>query len=107
MVKLSPVAAQDIDDILGRSISEFGIEQTEIYYDLLARCLELLVADPSLGHAADDIRAGYRRIPHESHASSSTRSNGLKYSSFAYCTSEWTLCETFRNEQPVDPRKSS
>lgn len=67
MVKLSAAAAQDIEDILDRSIADFGVQQTETYYESLAHCLELLGENPELGNAADDIRTGYRRFPHESH----------------------------------------
>ena len=67
MVKLSAAAAHDIEDLLDRSIAEFGIQQTENYYDSLTRCLALLGENPELGYAVDDIRSGYRRFPHESH----------------------------------------
>ena len=67
MVKLSAAAARDIEELLDHSIAEFGIHQTESYYDALTRCLELLGENPELGYAADDIRSGYRRFPHESH----------------------------------------
>lgn len=67
MIKLSAAAAQDIEAILERSVADFGISQTETYYDSLVRCLELIDENPELGNMADDIRAGYRRFPHESH----------------------------------------
>lgn len=67
MVKLSAAAAHDVEELLDRSIAEFGIQQTENYYDALMRCLELLGENPELGYAVDDIRSGYRRFPHESH----------------------------------------
>lgn len=67
MIKLSAAAAQDIEAILERSVADFGIPQTETYYDSLVRCLELIDENPELGNMADDIRAGYRRFPHECH----------------------------------------
>ncbi|MHB1512236.1 MAG: type II toxin-antitoxin system RelE/ParE family toxin [Acidiferrobacter sp.] len=67
MVKLSEAAARDIEDILERSIEEFGVRQAETYYIALSRCLELLAANPEMGSAAEDIRPGYRRFPHERH----------------------------------------
>jgi len=67
MVKLSAAAAHDIEELLDHSIADFGIHQTENYYDALTRCLVLLGENPELGYVADDIRSGYRRFPHESH----------------------------------------
>ena len=37
MVKLSAAAANDIEELLDHSIAEFGIQQTENYYDALTR----------------------------------------------------------------------
>lgn len=67
MAKLSAAAANDIEELLDHSIAEFGIQQTENYYDALTRCLELLGENPELCYVADDIRRGYRRFPHETH----------------------------------------
>jgi toxin ParE1/3/4 len=67
MVKLSHAAAQDIEDLLNHSMTHFGLDQTEIYYQYLSRCLDLIGENPEIGYAADDIRPGYRRFPHESH----------------------------------------
>ena len=36
-------------------------------YIALSRCLELLAANPEMGGAAQDIRPGYRCLPHERH----------------------------------------
>lgn len=67
MYELSETAARDIEDILDRSVSEFGVIQTEIYYVSLTRCLELLSDNPEMGSAADEVRPGYLRFPHQSH----------------------------------------
>ena len=67
MYKLSSAAAQDIDTLLGRSLLDFGLPQTEMYYQSLQECLRLIGENPELGTAIDDIRAGYRRFPHQSH----------------------------------------
>ncbi|OIP45451.1 MAG: type II toxin-antitoxin system RelE/ParE family toxin [Deltaproteobacteria bacterium CG_4_10_14_3_um_filter_60_8] len=67
MYKLSNAAAQDIEDILEQSLAEFGLLQTEDYFNSLTNCLQLLADHPKMGRAADDIRPGYRRFPHKSH----------------------------------------
>ena len=67
MYKLSGAAASDIEDLLARSMLDFGIEQTESYFQSLIQCLELLGDNPEMGSAVDDIRQGYRCFLHESH----------------------------------------
>ncbi len=67
MVKLSEAAAQDIEQLLDQSILDFGLLQTEAYYNDLNQCLALLADNPEMGSSAEDVRAGYRRFPHESH----------------------------------------
>jgi toxin ParE1/3/4 len=67
MYELSDVAAKDIEQILNRSIVDFGLPQTELYYHSLKNCLGLLGENPNMGSIADDIRPGYRRFAHESH----------------------------------------
>ena len=68
MYKLSEAAANDIEEILTRSMLDFGVKQTETYVQSLKQCLELLGDNPEMGSAVDDIRAGYRCLLHESHA---------------------------------------
>lgn len=68
MYKLSEVAASDIEDILTRSVLDFGLARTETYYQSLTQCLELLGDNPEMGSTMDDIRQGYRCFLHESHA---------------------------------------
>ncbi len=67
MVELTDAAARDIEQILDRSVVDFGLHQTELYYHSLKNCLELLGENPNMGSSADDIRPGYRRFAHESH----------------------------------------
>jgi len=57
----------DVENILERSLKEFGGTQTEQYYISLKQCLELLSANPGMGHSAEDIKPGYHRFPHRSH----------------------------------------
>lgn len=67
MYKLSVAAAQDIEEILDRSIIEFGVIRTERYFDSLSRCLDLLGENPQLGTSADEMRPDYRRFVHQAH----------------------------------------
>ena len=67
MYKLSEAAADDLQDILFRSLLDFGVEQTETYVQSLTRCLELLGDHPEMGRTIDEIRTGYRCFLHESH----------------------------------------
>jgi toxin ParE1/3/4 len=67
MYAFSQAAAMDVENILERSLLDFGLVQTEQYYSSLEKCLELLAANPSMGTTADDIKAGYHRFPHRSH----------------------------------------
>lgn len=67
MYKLSEAAANDIEELLTRSMLDFGVTQTETYFQSLARCLELLGDNPEMGSAVDDIRPGYRCYLHQSH----------------------------------------
>lgn len=67
MYKLSEASARDIENILERSLLEFGQTQTEQYYQSLKNCLELLAGNPEVGNTADEIQSGYHRFPHQSH----------------------------------------
>ena len=67
MIELSEAAARDIEDILDQSLLDFGPLQAEKYYESLKHCLELLGDHPGMGTTAENVRAGYRRFPHESH----------------------------------------
>lgn len=67
MYKLSWAAARDVEDLLERSIHDFGLIRTKQYYQSLKHCLELLAGNPDMGSIADDIRPGYRRFLHRSH----------------------------------------
>ena len=67
MYKLSEAAAEDIEDILTRSMLDFGLERTETYFQSLTQCLVLLGDNPEMGSTVDEIRPGYRCFLHESH----------------------------------------
>ena len=55
MYKLSEAADGDIDDILTRSMLDFGLERTEINFQSLTQCLELLGDNPEMGSAMDEV----------------------------------------------------
>jgi toxin ParE1/3/4 len=46
---------------------DFGVRQTEQYYNSLKKCLELLGKNPKMGIDAFDVQVGYRRFQHQSH----------------------------------------
>lgn len=67
MYNLSKAAGRDIEDILQRSLVEFGLSQAEEYFHSLNQCLETLGDNHEMGNAIEDIRPGYRRFIHGSH----------------------------------------
>lgn len=67
MYELSEAAARDIEGILERSVTDFGLTQSENYFQSLRNCLQLLDANPEMGARADEIRPCYRRFAHQSH----------------------------------------
>ena len=67
MYTFSQAAARDVENILERSLRDFGLALTEQYYSSMKNCLDLLSDNPGRGNTADDIRHGYHRFPHRSH----------------------------------------
>ncbi|MFV1981009.1 MAG: type II toxin-antitoxin system RelE/ParE family toxin [Rhodothermia bacterium] len=67
MYELSEAAAKDIENILERSVVDFGLARTELYISSLKNCLEILSENPGMGSIADDIQPDYRRFAHQSH----------------------------------------
>lgn len=67
MLELSEAAARDIEDILDQSIVDFGVHQTERYFESLGRCLDLPSTNPRMGASAEEIRPDYRRFTHNAH----------------------------------------
>jgi plasmid stabilization system protein ParE len=52
MYALTEEATGDIKNILERSITDFGLQQTELYYNSLKNCLELMGINPAMGSVA-------------------------------------------------------
>ena len=67
MFILSNAASKDIEKLLEHSVLEFGVVQTEVYFNSLNRCLMSLADNPAMGSLAVDIKTGYRRFAHQSH----------------------------------------
>lgn len=59
--RLSPKAKDDMESVWLYSLSEWGVEQTHLYYDGLIDGFEFLVENPSVGVVCNEIREGYRR----------------------------------------------
>ncbi len=53
-------AKKDIKGIWHYSFKKWGVQQTDKYYDELIEGMSLLINNPEIGIACDDIRAGYR-----------------------------------------------
>jgi toxin ParE1/3/4 len=66
-IRLSRLALADLQSIAEYTAHTWSVEKAELYLDRLRKSLNLLAANPSLGRACDDIRAGYRRMEHGRH----------------------------------------
>lgn len=67
MYKLSVQALKDQEKLFRYSIYQFGIQQTDIYFDDLKLVLELLADFPKIGVSVEHIREGLRSHTHKSH----------------------------------------
>ncbi len=65
--QLTEEADKDVEEILAYSVKNFGVDQTQYYFEALKECIELLADNPNMGHSAEDILPEYLRFPHESH----------------------------------------
>ncbi|VAW50307.1 hypothetical protein MNBD_GAMMA06-658 [hydrothermal vent metagenome] len=65
--QLTEEAARDVEEILAYSVKNFGVAQTQHYFEALKECIELLASNPNMGHSAEDILPECLRFPHESH----------------------------------------
>jgi toxin ParE1/3/4 len=66
-VKLSPLAAHDIEQIWNYTANQFGIAHAEDYARQIWRAMEDIAAHPFIGQACPEIRAGYHRYRAGSH----------------------------------------
>lgn len=69
MLKIHKLAQAEADllEIWRYSFETWGEAQADRYYDALVRGINLLVRNPNIGTACDDIREGYRRFKIERH----------------------------------------
>ena len=65
--QLTEEADRDVEEILTYSVKNFGVTQTQHYFEALKKCIELLADNPNMGYSAEDILPEYLRFPHESH----------------------------------------
>lgn len=64
---LNPIAAEDLDQIYAYTLDRWDIDQAESYIRELLRAFDRAAADPRIGRACEEIRAGYFRLPAGSH----------------------------------------
>ena len=64
---LSPRARRDFDEIWTHTEAHWGTEQAETYIRQIGQHLARLAANPGLGRACPEIRAGYSKYPSGSH----------------------------------------
>ncbi|TLU75024.1 type II toxin-antitoxin system RelE/ParE family toxin [Mannheimia varigena] len=67
MYKLSVQALKELEKLFRYSISQFGIRQTEAYFEDLKHILSLLAEFPTMGISMEHIRNGLRAHTHQSH----------------------------------------
>jgi toxin ParE1/3/4 len=63
---LSPAAQADLEQIWDYTHDQWGIEQ-EAYLRELQSAIERAAANPQIGRACDEVRAGYRKLAAGSH----------------------------------------
>lgn len=64
---LSPLARTDLDEIWTHSVGQWSEAQAERYVRAIQSTIEVVVDNPGLGRACDDIRPGYFKILSGSH----------------------------------------
>ena len=66
--ELTEAAEADLAAIADYTIETFGIAQARRYRDGLTRAFENIAQNPRMGREAGQLRSGYRRFEHRSHA---------------------------------------
>jgi toxin ParE1/3/4 len=64
---LSPRAQGDLDEIWTYTVNRWGTEQAEFYIRQIGRNIETVAAQPVIGRACPEVRAGYYKYPSGSH----------------------------------------
>lgn len=65
--RLTPRAANDLDDIADYTIQKWGENQANDYLGALVGRFESLAVNPTLGRNRDDVHPGYRSFPEGHH----------------------------------------
>lgn len=64
---LSPRAQADLSEIWDYTARRWGAGQAETYVRQLQRHIETVAAQPTMGRACPEVRAGYHRYPSGAH----------------------------------------
>ena len=64
---LSPRAREDLDAIWDHTANRWGIDQAESCTRQIGRHVEAVAAQPMMGRACSEVRAGYYQYPSGSH----------------------------------------
>jgi toxin ParE1/3/4 len=65
--RFSQRAEADLKEIAAYTLRQWGEAQIMRYLDGLEACCQTLAANPAMGRACDDVRAGLRRMEHGRH----------------------------------------
>ena len=65
--RVTPRAAQDLDDIAIYTLQNWGIDQLDTYLRALERRFARLGENPRAGRDREDVHPGYRSYPEGSH----------------------------------------
>jgi toxin ParE1/3/4 len=65
--RLAPKAEDDLDAIWRYSFEQWGVEQADVYVDVLTAAFAQLAEAPMIAPACEQIRKGYRKWPVERH----------------------------------------
>lgn len=66
-IRLTLTAEHDLETIWRYTVSEWGLEQAEIYLALIEKSAHLLLDNPYIGQARPDVKTGYRALSVEKH----------------------------------------
>jgi toxin ParE1/3/4 len=67
VVRLTPQAKRDLDEIWAYTAERWDVAQAEAYLRTLDASFKLLADHPGIGRKIDDIRKGYFKFPAGSH----------------------------------------
>lgn len=67
-LRITKLAAKDLDDLYTEGWVNWGEVQADRYYDGLLERFDRICEQPRMYQAVDDIREGYRRSVYEKHA---------------------------------------